>query len=167
MQFANLDTQTEGPLPRQYGSTHAGSWENDPDLHIRNGQRLIVERESPPDGHVAKYRYEQHPDRPEACIARIASSEPEGASQTADDLQSYSTILRDLAERLAAFPGIQPGMGYQQISDIVDGHVAGLSGDALARATADSMRADNLYRRLERVGITGERFWRAVAALQQ
>ena len=138
-----------------------------PEHWAAKGWREITEYEQPPEGHVATYRYEQHPNKPEACIARVESSEPEHASQTADDLQTYGTILGELLQRLAAFPGITPGMGYQQIADIMDAHVVGLSGEELARASVDIQRANNLYKRLENAGITGERFWRAVAALQQ
>ena len=101
MQFANLDTQTEGPLPRQYGSTHAGSWENDPDLHIRNGWREITDREQPPEGHTAtRWAYVQDPDNPPSCYARILEQEPESAEfqRTVDDAE---TEVRMLAEQLA------------------------------------------------------------------
>jgi hypothetical protein len=99
-----------------------------------------------------------------------AQRQTERQAQTAQDIQSYGTLIGELATILAQFPGITQDMGYNDISDVM---AAAAFGDASeserARLHALSSRADNLYARLQKApdgGITGARLWRAVDALQ-
>jgi hypothetical protein len=99
-----------------------------------------------------------------------AQRQAELGAQTAQDIETYGTLIGELATILAQFPGITQDMGYNDISDIM---AAAAFGDASeserARLHALSSRADNLYARLQQApdgGITGPRLWRAVGVLK-
>ena len=163
----NLNPATITTSPRIPGTAGA-TWDNSRDRLMAEGWRKLI-RGQLPEGETESgpREYIQHPeldDSAQEVLTTRPTAEIE-AERAAADLQSYGGALIELAECLSAFPGIEPGMSHQQISDIIDGYVAGLDGEQLSRAVAKSLRAENLYQRLAVGGVTGERFWRAMAAL--
>jgi hypothetical protein len=104
---------------------------------------------------------ETHEEREARLLAKPAE-------QAAADLSTHGGKLAELAHLLAGFPGIEPGMAYEQICDVVDAHVASRTGEEHSRATAASLRAQQIYRDiLVPAGIVQDRFWRAIHILKQ
>jgi len=110
---------------------------------------------------------EEHEQRNAADRAQAdAINAAERAAQAFNDAVAHHGSFTRLADALSRFPGIEAGMTYADIADLMDAYIEAHPDEA-GTLTAKAVRAMSIFRdELEPTGVVNERFWRALEAVQ-